>query len=158
MQPCGAANIHSTEDYSMGLLDGLLNALNDPASIGELLRDNPQVAEAAKSFLGNDSAVGPSGGLNDILDQLQSSGLGDTVASWLGSGENKAVSADQLQDALGERGLNQFAQHAGIDLRQAAGVLAGMLPQVVDQLSPQGSVPEGSGLDDLLGAFLGRRG
>ncbi len=141
----------------MGLFDSLANALSGPNGVGKLLQENPQIAEAAKSFLGNDSSVGPSGGLNDILSQLQSSGLGDAVTSWLGGGENQAVSTGQVEDALGKSGLSQFADKAGIDLSQAAGVLAGMLPQVVDQLSPQGSVPEGGGLDDLLGAFLGQR-
>jgi uncharacterized protein YidB (DUF937 family) len=141
----------------MGLFDNLVNALSDPEGVSKLLRDNPQIAEAAKSFLGNDGSVGPSGGLNDILGQLQSSGLGDAVTSWLGGGENQSVSAHQVKEALGEGELNQFAEKAGIDLGEAAGVLAGMLPQIVDRLSPQGSVPQGGGLDDLLGAVLGQR-
>jgi uncharacterized protein YidB (DUF937 family) len=141
----------------MGLLDDLVNTLNNPSGITDLLKNNPQIAEAAKAFLGNDSSVGPSGGLNDILGKLQSSGLGDAVASWLGSGQNQAVSADQVAGALDTSDLSQFADKAGIDLGQAAGVLAGMLPQLVDRMSPQGSVPQGGGLNEVLGSLFGGR-
>lgn len=140
----------------MGLLDSMLKSLGDSGGVGALLRDNPQIVDAAKSFLGSDSSVGPSGGLNDILSQLQSSGLGDAVTSWLSSGENKAVSASEVQSALGDTDLSQFASKAGIDLGQAAGVLAGMLPQLVDQMSPEGSMPDSGGLNQLLGGLFGK--
>jgi uncharacterized protein YidB (DUF937 family) len=142
----------------MGFLDEMMKEFNDAGGLDALLRDNPQIASAARQFFGTDSNVGPGGGLQDVLAKLESSGLGDVVASWLGSGENARVSAGQLQDALGQDQVNQFANHAGIDLGQAAAVLAGLLPKLVDQMSPQGSVPEKEqGLDDLLGALLGGR-
>lgn len=140
----------------MGFLDDLLNDFNASGGIGGLLRDNPQLVSAATRFFGNDSSVGPSGGLSDILSQLQASGLGDAVGSWLGSGQNEPVSPGQVRDALGEGQLSQFAEHAGIDLGQAATVLAGMLPQIVDQLSPQGSLRQDQPLGNLLGGLLGR--
>lgn len=140
----------------MGFLDDLLNDFNASDGIGELLRDNPQLVAAATRFLGEDGSVGPSGGLSDILGQLQRSGLGDVVGSWLGNGKNEAVSPGQVREAIGEGQPSDFAAHAGIDLGQAATVLAGMLPQIVDRSSPQGSLRQDQGLDDLVGGLLGR--
>ncbi|MEE4175194.1 MAG: YidB family protein [Xanthomonadales bacterium] len=144
----------------MSILDTLMKEFDQAGGVAGLLKDNPQVAEAARQFLGSDSAVGPSEGLPEILSQLQSSGLGDAVASWLGGGENHAVSGHQLESALGQDSLNQFASQAGIDLGQAGAVLASLLPVIVDQLSNQGggAVPESNGLDQLLGGLLGQRG
>ncbi len=142
----------------MSLIDTLMKEFDNAGGLDGLLREHPQIAEAARQFLGSDSSVGPSGGLPEILSQLQSSGLGDAVASWLGSGQNSAVTAHQLESALGEDLLNQFASEAGIDLGQAGHLLAGLLPVIVDQLSGKGgSVPEASGLDQLLGGLLGQR-
>ena len=143
----------------MGFLDDMVKDFNSGdglVGLGGLLQDNPQLAQAAQAWLSADSDVGPGGGLPEILEQLQASGLGDLVASWLGSGENRAVSAAELSNALGPDSLNQFAEKAGIDLGQAASVLAGLLPQLVDQLSPQGSLPEQQGLEGLLGGLLGK--
>lgn len=139
----------------MGFLDEMVKQLDAGGGLEGLLQNQPQIAETARSFFGNDSSVGPSGGLQDILQQLQASGMGDLVASWLGSGQNQAVSPQQLQGALGEGTLAQFADGAGIDLGQAATVLAGILPQLVDQLSPNGTLAEGGGQGPDLGRVLG---
>jgi uncharacterized protein YidB (DUF937 family) len=141
----------------MSLLDNLMKEFNAAGGLDGLLRDNPQIAQAAAQFFGSDGSVGPSGGLQEILAQLQASGLGDAVASWLGSGANQSVSGDQLQAALDMDTLNQFAREAGIDLGKAGSVLAGLLPGLVDQLSPQGQLPDSGGLDQLLGGLLGQR-
>ena len=118
--------------------------------------NNPQLADAAKRLLSpNDATVGNTAGLTGILESLQSSGLGDVVSSWLGNGPNQAVDPRRLESALGHDTMSSFANGAGIDLGKAAAVLAGLLPVLVDKLSPQGHAPEPSGLDDLLGGLLG---
>jgi uncharacterized protein YidB (DUF937 family) len=37
-------------------------------------------------------------------------------------------------------------------------VLAGILPELVNQMTPQGQVPQGSQLDSVLGGLLGQLG
>ncbi|UUZ46921.1 YidB family protein [Massilia sp. B-10] len=85
-----------------------------------------------------------------MLQQLQQSGLGDQVASWIGTGANHAISGEQLSAALGSGQLADVAQQSGVDPSQLSGGLAALLPQVIDQLSPNGQLPEG----DMLGQGL----
>lgn len=137
----------------MGILDALLK---NPEMIGDIAKfagDNPEVAKAAMSFFS--SGDGASGGLGNIVGALQSGGLGDAVSSWLGSGDNIAVAPKDLQAALGDETISQFAEKAGVSGGEASALLAGILPQVVDKLSPDGKLPDKGGLDSLLGGLIG---
>jgi uncharacterized protein YidB (DUF937 family) len=98
--------------------------------------------------------LGGEGGLEGVLGQLQAGGLGDQVQSWIGKGGNLPVSAQQLESILGSGPLGDLAQKFGIDPAQAAGQLSALLPQVVDRLTPHGTLPEG-GLSGGLGGGLG---
>ena len=134
----------------------LMDAIAKSGIFDQLGGGSPDLARAAGSLLSSsDPSVGGGTGLTQILQGLQSSGLGDVVASWLGSGSNQAVSPGQLQSALGDQTISQFANKAGIDTGAALTALAGMLPQLVDGLSPDGSLPESNQLDSLLSKALG---
>lgn len=89
-------------------------------------------------------------GLGGLVSKLTGGGLGDVVGSWVGKGDNKPVSPDQLKQALGDDTVRQVAQEAGVSEDEAAGGLAELLPNVVDQLTPDGEVP---GDDDLAGTL-----
>lgn len=93
------------------------------------------------------------GGIQSILQQLSQGGLGEVVQSWIGNGENLPVSAEQLQSILGNEQLTQLASRFGIDPSQ----IASLLPGVIDQLTPNGQLPEG-GIADALGGLLGGKG
>jgi uncharacterized protein YidB (DUF937 family) len=103
--------------------------------------------------------LGGLGGLAGLVQQLQQGGLAEQVGSWISTGQNLPVSADQLKDALGSDALGQLAGSIGLDAGQAAGPLAQLLPQVVDALTPQGQLPSaGAGVDlgSLLPQVLGK--
>jgi len=137
----------------MGILDALIK---NPELIGDVAKfsaDNPDIAKAAMSFLS--SSEGSGGGLGEIVGALQSAGLADTVSSWLGSGDNVAVGPEQLKSALGSDKIAQFAEQAGVSGTEASAVLAGILPQIVDKLSPDGQLPDRGGLDSMLGGLMG---
>jgi uncharacterized protein YidB (DUF937 family) len=140
----------------MGMLDSFMK---NPEMIGDAAKfamDNPQIAKAAMGFLSSqEGSAGGSGGLGEILSSLQAGGLGDTVSSWLGSGANKGVSPGDLQSALGPEKLSQFAEKAGVSTSEASSVLAGMLPGLVDKLSPNGKLPDAQGLSSMLGGLMG---
>ena len=94
------------------------------------------------------------GGLGGLVAQLNQAGLGEQVASWVGTGQNLPVSADQISQALGGR-LGDMAAQLGLPPDQVAGHVAEMLPQVVDHLTPDGQMPQGG---DLLSAGLSALG
>ena len=133
----------------MGLLDMVTGALGGAGS-------NPLVGVVMQMLSGN----GQAGGLAGLVKTFQEKGLGDQMASWIGTGENQPVSSDQIKTALGDEQLGQIASQLGMDQNQAAGGLAAMLPQVIDKLTPNGRVPQGNdlmaqGLELLKGKLFG---
>lgn len=137
----------------MGFLDDLAKSGN-LGSIGDMISNNPDLVKAAGSLLNNeDSSVGGGGGLSEILSQLQASGLGEQVESWLSNGANKSVTSDQISSALNSDTLKQYAEKAGIDMSQVGAALATVLPGLIDQLTPDGKQPSGDALSNLLGSL-----
>jgi uncharacterized protein YidB (DUF937 family) len=71
------------------------------------------------------------GGLQGLVSQLEQGGLGQQVQSWMGSGPNMPVSADQLRAVLSDDHVRQIAQHIGVDPDTVLGLLAEHLPSAV---------------------------
>ena len=104
--------------------------------------------------------LGGQGGLNGLVSQFASKGLGDVIGSWVGSGSNLPISADQIQSVLGADTINNLASKLGMDSNALMGQLSNLLPQAVDKLTPEGKVPEGDILGqagDLLGGLFGKK-
>lgn len=134
---------------------GLMDAIAKSGILDQLGGGSADLTRAAGSLLSSsDTSVGGGTGLTQILQGLESSGLGDAVASWLGSGSNQSLSPGQLQSALGDETVSQFANKAGVDTGAALTALAGMLPKLVDSLSPDGRLPESNQLESLLSKAL----
>ena len=93
------------------------------------------------------------GGLTGIVQTFHEKGLGGIVSTWVGTGANESISAEQIQNALGEDRIKQFAAKAGIPPDVASAKLAEYLPKVVDRLTPNGQVPTGN-LMDLAKSLL----
>ena len=151
----------------MGLLDSVLSAVthnaqgNSSGGLGDLLGqlgNNPQLLQLAASLLSNEGGVG---GLEGLIAKFQQAGLGDIVASWIGSGHNQPISGDQLGQVLGNDTLSGLARQLGMNPSDVAGQLSKVLPGLVDKLTPAGQAPAG-GLGDTgdlmgaLGSLLGR--
>lgn len=137
----------------MGLLDQLAGQVM--GSLGAQKQDPVAQGDLMGGVM---ALINGAGGLPALLQQLQGSGLGDQVASWIGTGENQAVSGDQIKNALGEDNIQQIAQQAGVEPEHASAGLAQLLPQIIDKLTPNGQVPQGDlleqGLSMLKGKFL----
>lgn len=129
----------------MGLLDQLAGQVM--GSLGAQKQDPVQQGDLVSGVLG---MIERSGGFPALLQKLQQSGLGDQVASWIGTGENQPVSGNQITEALGEEQVRQIAQQAGVETEHASTGLAQLLPQIIDKLTPNGTVPQ----DDLLAQGL----
>jgi uncharacterized protein YidB (DUF937 family) len=82
-----------------------------------------------------------SGGLNDLLKQLQQAGQGDVAKSWVGTGPNKTISPNDLASALGADRVSALSAHSGLSQDDLLEGLSQYLPQVVDHLTPNGRMP-----------------
>ena len=104
--------------------------------------------------------LGGQGGLQNLIGQFDAKGLGDIIGSWVGTGQNKSISADQIQNVIGSDALSGIASKLGINVSDLSGQLSNLLPGVVDKLTPNGKVPEGDILNqatDLLGGLFGKK-
>ena len=127
--------------------------------IAELVMKNPQIIAAALAMLNpKDTSVGGGGGLADVIGAFNKGGLGDEMASWVSGGPNKPVDPGALANVLGPDVLHHFALQAGIGKGDASSVLASILPELVNQMTPQGQVPQGPSLDSTIGSLLGQLG
>ncbi len=137
----------------MGLMDSLLGAA--ASALGNS-SGNSQQNTAIELVM---QLIQQSGGVGNLLNQLQQGGLGDALGSWVSSqSSNQSVSASDLQSALGGGLLEQVAAKVGVDSNQAGDLLSQYLPQMIDQLTPNGTVQDadGFGLDDIAKIALQR--
>jgi len=149
----------------MGLLDSMLGSVVSQA-LGGGQGGGGQAAliQAVIGMLmgGNNQGGGAAaGGLGGLLEQFQRGGLGDVASSWVSTGQNLPISADQLTNVLGSDVIGQLARSAGMDQGSAAGALTQLLPQLIDGLTPNGQLPQqgtdlGGMLPQILGGLLSR--
>ena len=83
------------------------------------------------------------GGVSGIVTQLEQRGLGATVKSWVGTGPNQPISADQVHQAIGADTIQEIAAKFGLTPQDLAQKLSQVLPQAIDKLTPGGVVPKG---------------
>jgi uncharacterized protein YidB (DUF937 family) len=92
------------------------------------------------------------GGLGGMLQSFQQSGLGHVFQSWVGTGQNLPVNAEQLRNSLGSGWISKIAQATGLPADQIEQQLSNLLPQIVDHLTPHGQLPQGDLGTALAGA------
>ena len=115
--------------------------------LGSLLGGGAQAQQQAGTQM--------AGGLGNLTDMLSQLGLGDQVKSWVGTGENLPVTAEQIQNSLGQNGtLGQIASQAGVSETEAAGGLAELLPGLINKLTPNGQI-DANDITSILGSLLG---
>ncbi len=96
------------------------------------------------------------GGLPALLQQFENAGLGEQVKSWLGSGENLPLTAEHVLSAIPPAQLEEWAAKTGLPPEQIAGLLAHVLPQAVDHITPNGEVPPEDGELPDMTTVVGR--
>lgn len=153
-QVMGGGQSNNANSGLGGMLGGLLGGGQQQQSggglgglLGGLLGGGANTADV------HNQAAGGLGNLTGMLSQL---GLGDQVNSWIGTGENQPVTADQIQSSLGQNGtLTQIAQQAGVSEQEAAGGLADLLPGLINKLTPNGKI-DANDIGSVLGQLLGK--
>ena len=130
------------------LLGGILGGGTRGGSTGGLgaLGGNPML----RMLLPLVAGMLMNGGLQKILSRLQQSGS-TKGQSWVATGPNEPADADDIKAALDERELAEIAQRLGVSEDEAAEAVAQVLPDVVDQATPDGELPDDDELDRKFG-------
>jgi uncharacterized protein YidB (DUF937 family) len=119
----------------MGFLDDMMNPVGSP--LGEASPND--LMEQVLGLISNPET----GGLDGLIDTFKSKGLGDAISSWISTGENQPVSGEQISHVLGTDTIRKIAATLGVSDAEASGHLAALIPQVIDRLTPDGTVPKG---------------
>lgn len=81
------------------------------------------------------------GGIDGLIRTFQEQGLGDLMASWISTGPNQPITAEQLARILDPEQLRALSHQAGIAMARLPEALTALLPTLVDRLTPDGEVP-----------------
>lgn len=124
----------------MGFLDKLVNAAKNMAQEGS--RGAAQQGQTAqqRSLLDGVVEMFKSDGIDGVMRKFKEGGLEETLKSWIGTGANRSISADQLRNVLGPERISQLASRAGVPEERVADVLKDVLPDAVDRATPDGEI------------------
>ena len=134
-------------------LAGLLtySKLKKPRAEGAAPVDDASFAERLEDFFKPSPGGGPTGkgvigalltgGLMDLVQQFRGAGKADAVQSWIARGPNQAVSPSDLSKVLTHEQIAFLAERTGLSREELLAGLSERLPQVVDELTPEGRVP-----------------
>jgi uncharacterized protein YidB (DUF937 family) len=138
----------------MGLLDDVVPGGNiakpvlialGTLLVGKLISGGSGQPQATGPAIGGGSPAqqggGLFGGLGGLLDRLSGAGHGETVASWVGPGQNASIQPDNLGAALGQTTVSDLARNAGMSEQELLAQLSRVLPGAVDKLTPNGRIP-----------------
>ncbi len=136
----------------MGLLDGIMGQVAGSllgggggqfGQLGSLVSSlsGGNASQAGNLLAAAASLLQQNGGLTEVLAKFEQAGLGSAAQSWVGTGPNASIDADQLTNVLGSGAIGQVASQLGMSNGQAGSALAQLLPEIINQLTPQGQVP-----------------
>jgi uncharacterized protein YidB (DUF937 family) len=125
--------------------------------LGALL---PTVLPAVLGMLGGKGSGEPSG-MHQLVDTMHANGLGEIARSWVGSGANQPISAAQIAQALTPEQMTELSARTGLPAEQVSAAVAAILPDVVNSLTPNGTLPDHaqvrnttSQLQDMLAGLM----
>jgi uncharacterized protein YidB (DUF937 family) len=119
----------------MGLLDELAGGLAGKLFSGG---DKNKLFQSIMGLINNPQT----GGLSGLAQMFKDKGLGEAMSSWISTGKNLPVSADQIKHALGADQIQQISKNVGVSQEEVSKGLASLLPEIIDKLTPEGKVPE----------------
>ena len=123
---------------------GLLDELENRAVTGVLGGSSNPLASGLLQMINNHP-----GGLQGLVQSFHEKGLGEIASSWVSTGQNLPISAEQIQSVLGNEQVQQLAAKAGISPDLAGSSLASLLPTLIDHLTPNGQIPQQSNLMEM---------
>ena len=149
----------------MGGLDDLMKGAGGGGGLGDLLGGILGGGARGGSLSGGGLGGNPmlrmllpmvasmlmNGGLQKLLGRLQQQGKGEKGQSWVSTGPNEPADAADVREAMDEGELSRIAQELGVSEDEAAEAVARVLPDVVDQATPDGELPPDDELDQKFG-------
>jgi uncharacterized protein YidB (DUF937 family) len=81
------------------------------------------------------------GGLRNLVGDLEQNGQGEAAKSWVGTGENQPISQSDLAKAIGIDDIDAVAKQTGMPREQVLSALSEHLPEFINQLTPNGRLP-----------------
>ena len=90
------------------------------------------------------------GGVGAVLERFRQKGFGAQADSWVSTGANHPLKAEEADEVVGGEELSRLAHQLGVPEREVALGFAEIVPTLVDQLSPEGQIPPEA--DDALDA------
>jgi uncharacterized protein YidB (DUF937 family) len=148
------------EETPMGLLDGLIgDVLGSVQSGGGQAQVGQQHADVATSLL-QMLTSGQGGGLGGLVQSFEQAGIGHLIQGWISTGPNPPGTISQIQQGLGQANLQALAQKTGLSISALLPLLVQVLPVLVDKMTPDGRIPQQTGVDQgglgsILGGLLG---
>jgi uncharacterized protein YidB (DUF937 family) len=130
-QPSGATPGQMPQSAGGGLLGGLSGLLGGGGLAGVL------------------GSLGGAGALGALIDHFQQKGYGQQVNSWVQHGANQPLAPPQVADALGEGAVQALQQQTGMPRDALLTDLAHVLPQAVDEVTPNGRPPSDEELHQI---------
>jgi uncharacterized protein YidB (DUF937 family) len=125
--------------------------LNHPASQAGVPSPNPGrepqepggLAGVLRTIFGGGSVPAPvlRRGVGNTVEDIERSGHGEIARSWVGRGENRPISPEKLEAALGEHGIRDLMEQTGMERDELLATLSEHLPRVIDHLTPEGRLP-----------------
>ena len=102
-------------------------------------------AAPVKNALGDVLGLNSQAGVSGLLSQFATSGLGQHVTSWIGTGSNLPITAEEVQQVLSNEQVQALAQRTGLPVQELMPLVAKLLPHTVDEATPQGQLPAAGG-------------
>lgn len=91
-------------------------------------------------------ALNPGGflgsGLSEIRERFAQAGQRDAVESWVGTGPNREIAPNELEQAIGPQVLQTLSQRTGLSREELLSRLTRELPTAVDRYTPDGRLPQ----------------
>src|SRR5438309_57693 len=117
----------------MSIFDSVMGAIEQHSEMNQ--EQHANLLQSAMQMFGNRA------GISGLMNNAQSQGMGSVVESWVGTGANQPIGAQQVQGLVGQDRINQLAARVGVPPGIASMALSRILPVLVDRLTPQGKLP-----------------
>ena len=90
------------------------------------------------------------GGIGNVLQRVNQRGYGRQANSWVGTGDNEPLDPGAIDEMVGRDEVMRMSQQLGLPEQDVKDGFAEILPEMVNQLSPEGRIPQDA--DQVLDA------